>query len=104
MRTRLFYDQNQRIINSHFQIVSMVKAINNVHHHVSRSTIITVVSLVGYVTHIHWGLLVIIFLFSITILLIISVSAIKDMRSLDFLTPYHRREMYISDLLSNEIP
>lgn len=90
-----FYDQNQRIINSHFQIVSMVKAIMSL-----GSTIITVVSLVGYITHIHWGLLVIIFLFSIPILMIHIRFGNKRYALTRFLTPYHRREMYISDLLT----
>lgn len=90
-----FYDQNQRIINSHFQILSMVKAIMSL-----GSTIITVVSLVGYITNIHWGLLVIIFLFSIPILMIHIRFGNKRYALTRFLTPYHRREMYISDLLS----
>ncbi|BFH27639.1 ABC transporter [Paenibacillus dendritiformis] len=90
-----FYDQNQRIINSHFQIVSMVKTIMSL-----GSTIVTVLSLVGYITNIHWGLLVIIFVFSIPILMIHIRFGNKRYVLTRFLTPYHRREMYISDLLS----
>lgn len=90
-----FYDQNQRIINSHFQIVSLVKTILSL-----GSTIITVLSLVGYITNIHWGLLVIIFVFSIPILMIHIRFGNKRYALTRFLTPYQRREMYISDLLS----
>lgn len=90
-----FYDQNQRIINTHFQIVSMIKTIMSL-----GSTIITVVSLVGYITHIHWGLLIIIFVFTIPILLIHIRFGNKRYVLTRFLTPYQRREMSISDLLS----
>ncbi|MFL1676862.1 ABC transporter ATP-binding protein [Paenibacillus dendritiformis] len=57
------------------------------------------VSLVGYITHIHWGLLIIIFVFTIPILLIHIRFGNKRYVLTRFLTPYQRREMYISDLL-----
>lgn len=90
-----FYDQNQRIINSHLQLVSMVKTILTL-----VTSVITVVSLVGYIANVHWGLLVIVFLFSIPILLINIHFGNKRYILARFLTPYQRREMYISDLLS----
>ncbi|SDF71397.1 ATP-binding cassette, subfamily B [Fontibacillus panacisegetis] len=90
-----FYDKNLRVINSHSYIVSMVKDLFSL-----GSYIITVLSLVIYLANIHWFLILIVFIFSIPILLIDINFGNKRYNLTQFLTPHHRRELYITDLLN----
>ncbi|WP_144666346.1 ABC transporter ATP-binding protein [Bacillus altitudinis] len=90
-----FYNESQRVMNSHQHVLSMVRSIFTM-----MSALITVVSLLIYMIGIHWGLAVILFLFTLPVLWIELFFGGARYRLNRLLTANDRREMYVSDLVA----
>ena len=82
-------------MNSHQHVLSMVRSIFTM-----MSALITVVSLLIYMIGIHWGLAVILFLFTLPVLWIELFFGGARYRLNRLLTANDRREMYVSDLVA----
>ncbi|AVM25697.1 ABC transporter ATP-binding protein [Bacillus pumilus] len=90
-----FYNESQRVMNSHQHVLSMVRSIFTI-----MSALITVVSLLIYMVGIHWGLAVILILFTLPVLWIELFFGGARYQLNRMLTANDRREMYVSDLVA----
>ncbi|UQZ94546.1 ABC transporter ATP-binding protein [Bacillus safensis] len=90
-----FYNESQRVMNSHQHVLSMVRSIFTI-----MSALITVVSLLIYMIGIHWGLAVILIVFTLPVLWIELFFGGARYQLNRMLTANDRREMYVSDLVA----
>ncbi|WP_139492677.1 ABC transporter ATP-binding protein [Brevibacillus dissolubilis] len=91
----LFYDQYQRISLSQAQLLSILRDLSAV-----ISSVIAMVSIIGYLFYIHWLLIVIFALCSIPIMYIEIRFGDKRYSLMRYLTPYNRKESYVAGLLN----
>lgn len=90
-----FYDRYQRITNSQFKVMELTKKAFNF-----GSGLVTLVSVLLYIVGVHWSLGVILLICSIPILLIDIRFGRRRYKMMHFLTPFRRKEMYLSYLLN----
>ncbi|MDM5299710.1 ABC transporter ATP-binding protein [Bacillus pumilus] len=90
-----FYNESQRVMNSHQHVLGMVRSIFTI-----MSALITVVSLLIYMIGLHWGLAVILIVFTLPVLWIELFFGGARYQLNRMLTANDRREMYVSDLVS----
>ncbi|WP_380164546.1 ABC transporter ATP-binding protein [Kroppenstedtia sanguinis] len=90
-----FYDHYQRVTNSQFKVMELTK--KAIHF---GGGLVTLVSVLLYIVGIHWGLGVILLICSIPMLLIDLRFGRRRYKMVHFLTPFRRKEMYLSHLLN----
>ncbi|SMO65646.1 ABC transporter ATP-binding protein [Melghirimyces algeriensis] len=91
----VFYDRFQRSVESREQLTNMVKQALSF-----GTDLITITSLVGYLMGIHWGLTVILIIGTLPVLMIDMRFGGMRYQLMRYLTPFTRKEQYLSYLLS----
>lgn len=92
----VFYDQFQRIHNNQSQIMSIVKDALEF-----GANLLTIISLTLFLFQIHWAIVLILFVCVIPLFLVELFFGSERYQLMWLLTPYSRKEMYVSHLLSN---